>query len=103
MLLDRVDRTIKEHQLISQNDKVIVGVSGGPDSVCLLHILRRLKKKYDLDLIVAHVNYGYRGEEADKDEKYVRELAKNLQLPCLVKKLSQRAKTGKNRAVLSHS
>jgi len=84
MLLNQAQQTIKKHQLINSGDKIIVGVSGGPDSVCLLHILQQLREEYKLDLIVAHVNYGYRGKEADKDEKYVKELAEEYKLACEV-------------------
>lgn len=53
----------------------MVACSGGPDSTCLLDVLIELKDKYDLKLIVAHVNYGLRGKDSDRDEKFVRELA----------------------------
>lgn len=65
----------------SQNDlwrkgsKIIVGVSGGADSSCLLDVLSKLAKKYDFKLHVAHVNYGLRGEDSKKDEIFVRSLA----------------------------
>jgi tRNA(Ile)-lysidine synthase len=83
-LLNKVQQTIRKNKLIKKGDKVIVGVSGGPDSICLLHILYQLRIILKLRLIVAHVNYGYREKEADKDEKYVRELAKKLKLKCKV-------------------
>lgn len=62
----------------------MVGVSGGPDSTCLLDIFAKLKKKYDLGLIIAHVNYGLRGKNSDKDEEFVRGLAKELELKIAV-------------------
>lgn len=63
--------------MLNMGDKVIVAVSGGPDSICLLHILHTLKGKFNLELIAAHVNHCLRGEEADKDEKYVEEYCKS--------------------------
>lgn len=59
--------------MLDRGDKIIVGVSGGPDSMCLLHILMNLKDEFSLNLIAAHVNHGLRGIDADEDEKYVRE------------------------------
>lgn len=61
--------------LWEKGSKIVVGVSGGPDSACLLDVLNKLKNKYSLEILVAHVNYGLRGEEADGDEKFAEELA----------------------------
>jgi tRNA(Ile)-lysidine synthase len=61
--------------------KIVIGVSGGPDSVCLLDTLYKLKNKYDLELIIAHVNYSLRGKDSDLDEKLVRKLAEKYSLP----------------------
>ena len=57
-----------------------MGISGGPDSVCMLDVLAKIKPKYDLKLIVAHVNYGLRGKDSDKDEEFVRRLAEQYGL-----------------------
>jgi len=59
----------------------VVAVSGGPDSACLLDVLCALKGKYNLSLIVAHVNYGLRGKDSQLDEKFVGGLAKKYSLP----------------------
>lgn len=61
-----------EHSLWKKGDRVILGVSGGPDSMCLLDIFLKLQKKYALKLIVAHVNYGLRGKDSQKDENLVK-------------------------------
>lgn len=66
--------------MIKKNDKIIVAVSGGPDSICLLHILNTLKEKYSIELYVAHINHCLRGEESDKDEEYVREVCKHYDI-----------------------
>jgi tRNA(Ile)-lysidine synthase len=76
-LKEKVLATIEQYSMLNMEDKVIVAVSGGPDSICLLHILHILKKKFNLELIAAHVNHCLRGEESDKDEKYVEEYCKN--------------------------
>jgi tRNA(Ile)-lysidine synthase len=67
--------------------KIVVGVSGGPDSVCLLNTLEKLKGKYNIELLVAHVNYGLRGKDSDLDEKLVKDLAKKYSLKIEVKKI----------------
>lgn len=72
----------------------MVGVSGGPDSVCLLDALHTLAKKYDLKLIVAHVNYGLRGKDSDLDEKLVRKLAEKYSLPIELKSFTKYGKSG---------
>jgi tRNA(Ile)-lysidine synthase len=72
-LTDKVLDTIKEYKMFNENDKVIVAVSGGPDSICLLHILYKLRDELKITLFAAHVNHCLRGEEADADEEYVGE------------------------------
>ena len=63
-----------------------MGVSGGPDSVCMLDVMAELAPKYDLELLIAHVNYGLRGKDSDKDEEFVRRLAEkhNLEIAVLL-------------------
>jgi len=74
-LVKKIQNTSFRHDLFKKNDKIVLAVSGGPDSCAMLNILARLEKKYSLELLVAHVNYGLRGKDSDKDEKLVRELA----------------------------
>lgn len=64
--------------MLSVGDKVAVGVSGGADSVCLLHLLSRIKDEYGIMLKVVHVNHNIRGEEAKRDENFVRSLCAEL-------------------------
>ena len=65
---------------------LVVGVSGGPDSTALLYCLYHLRKAYDLQLHVAHLNHDFRGEEADADAEFVSNLALELDLPVTVEK-----------------
>ncbi|MBU1177850.1 tRNA lysidine(34) synthetase TilS [Patescibacteria group bacterium] len=81
MLTTKARNTIAEHELINSSDKIIIGVSGGPDSVCLLHFLNEIQAEFNLKLTVAHVNYGLRGEESDQDEIFVKKLAEKYNLP----------------------
>lgn len=73
-------QTIKENKMLEENDKVIVAVSGGPDSMCLLHILNTYKDKLKISIAVAHVNHCIRGEEADKDEYFVEKFCERLNI-----------------------
>ncbi len=83
-LIKRVRRTIEHYDLLPTGESVVVGVSGGPDSLCLLHVLRRLASHYDLTLHVAHLNHQIRGAEADADADFVANLAAEWELPCVV-------------------
>ena len=76
-----VERFIEKNRLLQRGDKVIVALSGGADSVALLHILISLKEEYNLRLFAAHFNHGIRGEEADRDEGFVAELCKGWNIP----------------------
>ena len=79
--------TIRRFSMIEKGDRVLVAVSGGPDSVALLHALWSLRDDLDIDLHVAHLNHSFRGEESDSDAKYVADLSGNLGLPFTVEKI----------------
>lgn len=81
-------------ELWNKGDGIVVAVSGGPDSVCLLDSLNQLKDKYALELIVAHINYNLRGKDSAADEKFVWDLAKKYGLEVVV--LRPKIKTKKN-------
>lgn len=80
-LIKKIQNTAFQNDLFQKGSKILVAVSGGPDSVCLLDILYKLKKKYSFDLSVAHVNYNLRGKDSDKDEKLVKKLAEKYIIP----------------------
>ncbi|MGE4282123.1 MAG: tRNA lysidine(34) synthetase TilS [Clostridia bacterium] len=84
-VIDTVKKTIDKYNMLSPGDGVLVGVSGGPDSVCLLHILNTLKDEYDIKLYVAHVNHQLRGSMADQDAAYVEKLCADLSIPFFLK------------------
>lgn len=88
MLREEVLDTIKKYNLIENNDKVVVGVSGGPDSICLVDILYNLKKEgiINFEIIVCHVNHMIR-EEADLDEDFVRRYCAKRGIPFEAKKV----------------
>lgn len=80
-MLEKVRKYIEFHHMLEGNDKVVMGVSGGADSVCLLLLMQELKEEYHLSLYVVHVHHGIRGEEADKDAEYVENLCKKYGIP----------------------
>ncbi len=75
---------VRKHQLISENDKVIVGASGGIDSTVLLDLMIEMKHALHLEVAVAHINHKLRGNESDEDEKFVNKLAENYGIECFV-------------------
>ena len=70
----KVVKTIEQYGMLDKGDTVAVGVSGGKDSVALLHILCALRQEYELNLIAVHIHHGIRGEQADADERFVEKL-----------------------------
>lgn len=80
----QVSRFIMAHQLIRSPGLIVVGVSGGPDSVCLLHVLFTLREKLGIELHAAHLNHGLRGAESDADAEYVRHLGSELGVPLTI-------------------
>jgi tRNA(Ile)-lysidine synthase len=81
-VLRNTEQTIIEEKLLEHGDKVLAAVSGGPDSVALLHILHQFSEQWGLQIVVAHVNHQFRGEESDREAETVGEIAKRLDLPC---------------------
>ena len=75
---------LEGYDLELPGEAIVVGVSGGPDSLCLLHVLHALKADYRFDLHVAHLHHGIRGDDADADADAVRAIAAEWNLPCSV-------------------
>ena len=80
-MLDRIRHTIARHRMFDTGDTAGVAVSGGADSVCLLHVLRQLAPLWDLHLHVLHLNHHLRGTDSDEDAEFVRRLAAGFGLP----------------------
>ncbi|MBR1654168.1 MAG: tRNA lysidine(34) synthetase TilS [Clostridia bacterium] len=83
----KVLETIQKYNLIQPNDKVVIGVSGGPDSMSLLYILNKLKQKLNFEIVVAHINHMIR-EEADEETEYVKNWCERLNVKCYIKKIN---------------
>jgi len=77
---DKVNSTIEKYRMLEKKDKVLAGVSGGPDSITLLHVLSAVKKEYSLDVLIAHLDHKFRGDESDADRKFCEGLAKKYNL-----------------------
>lgn len=84
MILDKVRQTIARYTMLNKGDRVLVGVSGGPDSTALLYILNALKKEYGLKLFMAHLNHMIRRMDAEKDALFVKRIAERLNLPIVM-------------------
>lgn len=72
---------IKDFSLIEKGDRIIVALSGGPDSIFLLNFLNKYKKKYKIELAAIHINHKLRGKESDKDQKFCERVCKHLNIP----------------------
>ncbi|HOP36568.1 MAG TPA: ATP-binding protein, partial [Syntrophales bacterium] len=85
--IGKVTRTIGRYGMIQQGDRVGAAVSGGPDSMALLHALLRYRGPVTFALTVLHLNHGLRGDQSDGDEAFVRAHASDLGLPFLSKRV----------------
>ena len=80
----KVWETIRKYNMLTEGEKVLVGVSGGADSCALLHCLCMLRKVMGLTVYACHVHHGLRGAEADRDEVFTAQLCEQLQVPLFV-------------------
>ncbi len=87
MLLKKVQNTLKTHRMLQTGDRLVVAVSGGPDSIALCHILYQLQQTFSVELVAAHVHHGLRGSEADQDALFVQDLARQLELPIVLQQV----------------
>lgn len=90
-MIHRVRKAIEGAELFDKGEGIVVAVSGGADSVALLHILHALSPDYGWRLTAAHLNHGLRGAEADEDEAFVQRLCAALRVPCRSQRLDVRA------------
>ena len=86
--VQKVETTISRYQMLDPGDLCIVGVSGGPDSVCLLHILHELREALKIGLVVAHYDHGLREQEDEAETQFVQRLASHMDLPFETEKAS---------------
>lgn len=81
--MQKAFETIEKYQMIQPGGRVLAGVSGGADSVCLLMVLLELQKRMEFEIQVVHVEHGIRGKESLQDAEYVRKLCEQYQVPFL--------------------
>lgn len=87
MIFEKVLGTINKYNLIENGDRIVLGLSGGPDSICLLHILYRLKEILNIEVYAAHLNHQIRGIEAQKDALYISQICEDLGIMSFVKSI----------------
>jgi len=85
-MIRKVERFMRENRMTAPGDSLIVGVSGGADSVCLLYILWSLRRKLGIELTACHVVHGIRGEEAERDAAYTAEICEKFGVPLRVER-----------------
>jgi tRNA(Ile)-lysidine synthase len=83
-LAQKIIEFCQKNSLLASQDKVVIGVSGGPDSLCLLDVLETLRLSFDLTLTIAHLNHQLRGPDSQADADFVREVATQRRLPIFV-------------------
>ena len=86
-LIGKVKATIKKHSMLREKDRVLAGLSGGPDSVCLLLLLNQLKDEYKLDLHAIYIDHGLRPEEIPAEIKFCKNLCENFNIPFITKSI----------------
>ncbi len=87
ILISKVRDAIKRYHLLAKGDRVVIGVSGGPDSIALLDVLQKLGSEFNCALYIAHLDHGLR-KSSPKDRVFVEQLSKNLRIPVVVKRIA---------------
>ena len=97
VLQKKARNAVEKFHMFPRNGKIIVGLSGGADSVALLHVLCRLKEEFQWDITAVHIHHGLRGEEADEDASSAEAFCKKLGVPCIVRKYDVKAEAEKRK------
>ena len=87
-MIKKVERFMEQWHMVPENKKILVGFSGGADSLCLMEILRELIPLYGLSLYAVHVHHGLRGENADRDAAFVEAYCQSYGIPCRIFRVS---------------
>jgi tRNA(Ile)-lysidine synthase len=90
-MLKKVRHFIEHYNMVEPGDKVVLGFSGGADSVALLHILKELQQTLQFQLYAAHVNHGLRGQAAREDAEFAEDLCKKCGIPFFLKEVDVRS------------
>ena len=92
-----IRQTVSRFRMLQQNDRVLIAVSGGPDSVALARILLDMQEEYSLTLGLVHLNHLLREEESKRDERFVKQFARAVDLPLFSDRQDTKAHAKKNR------
>ncbi|WP_297595862.1 tRNA lysidine(34) synthetase TilS [uncultured Cetobacterium sp.] len=87
-MLNKILKKIRSEQLIEPGDKIVVGFSGGPDSVFLLQVLIHAQKEIEFEIVLVHINHLLRDDNSEKDQEFSAEVAEELNLPIFIKRAS---------------
>ncbi|MBI4685097.1 MAG: tRNA lysidine(34) synthetase TilS [Nitrospirae bacterium] len=90
-LLEKIKATIKKYSMLSEGDKVLIGLSGGADSVCLLHLLNQLKDELKFSIYALYIDHGLRPDEIPKEIAFCKNLCKDLEIPFITRPINVRA------------
>ena len=101
--IEKLGATARRFGFLQKGDRVLVALSGGPDSVALLYSLLALKPEYDLTLFVAHLNHKLRGAESDEDEKFAKKLASSLRLKFFCKRVDVKKEAKKRKLTIEET
>ena len=96
----KVIRFIKENDLLSSGEKLLVALSGGPDSVFLLHFLNKFKKKFKIEIGAVHINHKLRGKDSDRDELFCKAVCDELSIPIYTLRKDVKSYSKKNKLSL---
>ncbi|MDU1832938.1 MAG: ATP-binding protein, partial [Finegoldia magna] len=101
-LINRIKNTIIRENLIQENDKILVGLSGGADSVFLFNVLYEIKEELGFDIITCHINHSYR-DTAVRDEEFSREISEEKNIKFFSKKVDMKQYSIENSISLEDS
>jgi tRNA(Ile)-lysidine synthase len=87
-LLDKINKTIRKYSMLSEGDSVLIGLSGGPDSVCLTIILDKLRDNFNLSLYAVYINHGLRPDEVVQEISSCRSLCDRLGIRFIPKSIN---------------
>lgn len=102
-IVKKVLDKIKKGNLIEKNDRIVIGFSGGPDSVFLLEMLLKIKEEYNLTFALVHINHLFRGQEALRDENFAVEVGKKYGIEVFVKRKSMQKMAEENKITLEEA
>ena len=99
----KMEEFIRRERLLEMGDRVVLGVSGGADSVCMMELFAAIREAWQLELLVVHVHHGLRGAEADRDASFVQAEAEKLGIDCVVERREVRSLAAERRLSLEEA